>query len=101
MSLYYGSYNVIDVNEGQYLKINGQNFFLCHYPTFTSNLEKSANLKEHIINLFGHTHQKNNFYNDIPFMYHVGVDSHNNTPVAYETILADIKAKAEECYKFL
>lgn len=101
MSLYYDSYNVIDVNEGQYLKINGQNFFLCHYPTFTSNLEKSANLKEHIINLFGHTHQKNNFYNDIPFMYHVGVDSHNNTPVAYETILADIKTKAEECYKFL
>ena len=101
MNLYCNSYNVIDVKDAQYLKIGKQSIFLCHYPTFTSNLEKSANLGEHILNFFGHTHQKSNFYEDIPFMYHVGVDSHNNTPVAYEDIIAGIKAKAEECYKFL
>ena len=101
MACYKESHNVVDVNEGQYLKVGKQNLYLCHFPTYTSNLEKSANLGEHIINLFGHTHQQTNFFNEIPFMYHVGVDSHNNTPVAYEDIIADIKKKADECYKFL
>ena len=44
-----------------WFKYNGYTFYLSHYPTITSNLEKSDNLKKHIINLYGHTHQKNNF----------------------------------------
>ena len=101
ITLYNDCYNIVEITEGQYLKINGYHFYLCHYPTITSNLEKDGNLKSHLINLFGHTHQNNNFYNDIPFMYHVGVDSHNCYPVSFEQIIEDIKKKRDECYKYL
>ena len=101
MDLYNKCYNIIEVTEGQFLKWNGFNFYLNHYPTFTSNLEKSDRLKEHIINLYGHTHQKENFYNDIPFMYHVGLDSHDCKPVLIENIITDINNKIKECKKFL
>ena len=93
--------NIKEITEGQYLKCGEYTFYLNHFPTFTSNLEKDSSLKHHLINLFGHTHQKTNFYEDIPFMYHVGVDSHNNTPVSVEEIIADIQKKVEECKKFL
>ena len=101
MELYKQCWNVIEVTEGQYLKVNGQNFYLCHYPTNTSNLEKSDNLKEHIINLYGHTHQKTNFYQGIPYMYHVGLDSHSCIPVSLEQVLADIKQEIKKCKSYL
>ena len=101
MELYKKCGNVIEVTEGQFLKVNGQNFYLCHYPTFTSNLENGAPLKEHVLNLYGHTHQQTNFYKDIPFMYHVGLDSHNCYPVSIERVLEDIKIKVKECKDFL
>ena len=92
---------VKDINPAYWIKYNGITFYLSHFPTITSNLEKSANLKEHIINLYGHTHQKTNFYEDIPFMYHVGVDSHNCTPILIDDIVKDIENKAQECVKYL
>lgn len=101
MELYKQCWNVIEITEGQYLKVNGQNFYLCHYPINTSNLEKSDNLKEHIINLYGHTHQKTNFYQGIPYMYHVGVDSHSCIPVSLEQVLADIKQEIKKCKSYL
>lgn len=101
MELYNQCYNIIEITEGQFFKWNGYHFYLNHYPTFTSNLEKGPHLKEHMINLFAHTHQQTNFYNEIPFIYHVGVDSHNCYPVNIETIIEDIKKEAEKCLKQL
>ena len=82
-------------------KYNGYTFYMSHYPTITSNLEKGENLKRHVINLFGHTHQTTNFYNDIPFMYHVGVDSHNCTPILLDDIIEDIKKETDKCISYL
>lgn len=77
----------------QYHKFN---FFLSHYPSITSNYDDKA-LKKRTINLHGHTHQTNNFlFPDNPFMYHVGVDSHNCTPVNIDEIICDIKYKYQE-----
>lgn len=98
---YIDCYNVVEICNAKYLKIYKQNFFLCHYPTMTSNLEKTAALKEHLLCLYGHTHQQNNFYNGLPFCYHVGVDSHNCTPVSLEQVLADIQTEANKCKSFL
>lgn len=78
------------------VKINGYHFYLSHFPTLTANLEAES-LKKVTINLYGHTHQITNFYKDIPFMYHVGVDSHNGYPVEVNQIISDIIEKAEEC----
>ena len=82
-------------------KINGFNFYLSHYPTMTSYLENMAPLKQHLINLHGHTHSKNKFYQDIPFMYNVALDAHNNAPVSFDEIISDIEAKADECIAML
>ena len=69
------------------IKFRGYNFYLSHYPTIVTNEDSNLPLKRQIINLYAHTHQKENFYNDIPTMYHVGMDSHNNTPVSFDTII--------------
>ena len=66
-------------------------FYLSHYPTLT------AYFAQNVINLHGHTHQRTNFLNPTnPFMYHVGVDSHNCTPVHIEEIITDIKQRWNE-----
>lgn len=91
---------VIRLTNAEYFTYGKYHFYLSHYPTMTSNLEKES-LKKCLINLYGHTHQKSNFYNDIPFMYHVGMDSHNNAPVDIETIIADCEAKCKECLEML
>ena len=49
-----------------------------------------------MINLYGHTHQKENFFNDNPYMYHVGLDAHNMYPVSIEQIIKDIEKKVRE-----
>ena len=93
---YQNLYNVVEVDNAIYLKYKGFHFYMSHFPTFTANLEKES-LKQCTINLYGHTHQQSNFYNDIPFMYHVGVDSHNNYPVNIDEAIRDMYKKIEEC----
>lgn len=75
-------------------------FTLTHFPMLTGNLEKES-LKQMTLNLYGHTHQTTNFYNDMPFMYHVGVDSHNSYPVLLDDIIEEMKNKVKECIEYL
>lgn len=94
--------NVEILGYATVVKIDKYHFYLCHYPTYTSNLENGAPLSQHMINLYGHTHQHgSNFYHDIPFMYHIGLDSHNNYPVSFEQVIIDIKNEVNTCYAML
>ena len=93
--------NVVEVAEvGIRLKYKKHHFVLTHYPMMTGNLEKES-LKQMSLNLYGHTHQASNFYNDMPFMYHVGVDSHDCYPVLLDDIIEEMYAKVKECIAFL
>jgi calcineurin-like phosphoesterase family protein len=93
--------NVVEVAEvGIRLKYKKHHFVLTHYPMMTGNLEKES-LKQITLNLYGHTHQMSNFYNDMPFMYHVGVDSHDGYPVLLDDIIEEMYAKVRECIAFL
>ena len=79
----------IQVTDGSW------DFYLSHYPTVTMNYDDMK--KYHpLINLHGHTHYQNKFYNDNPYMYNVGVDSQNGYPVSIDKIKADIKEKLNE-----
>jgi calcineurin-like phosphoesterase family protein len=78
----------------------GYHFYLSHYPTFTSNLEKES-LKQCTINLFGHTHQQDNFYQGIPYLYHVGMDSHDCYPVLLDNAIEDMKQEVKKCFEQL
>lgn len=73
---------------------------MTHFPCMTGNLEKKS-LKQCTCNLFGHTHQTTNFYNDLPFMYHVGVDSHDGYPVNLDIIIEQMNAKVREYRSYL
>ena len=99
--LYEKLHNVVEVlGYAATIKYNGYTFYLSHFPTMTANLEAES-LKRGILNLFGHTHQQINFYQDIPMMYHVGLDSHNCTPVSIDTIIEDMNEKVKECINLL
>lgn len=99
--IYSTLHNVVQVHGyADVLKYQGYTFYLSHFPTLTANLE-SESLKRGTLNLFGHTHQKTNFYQDIPMMYNVGLDSHNMKPVSIDTIIQDMNDKAQECLAML
>lgn len=80
------------INEGYVtmLKYRKYNFYLSHYPTITSN-GKIKSLHQVTCNLFGHTHSKALFYEDIPYIYNVALDAHNCFPVSLDTIIDDMK----------
>ena len=90
--------NVVEITYAKVIKVGKQHYFLCHYPTMTANYDDKP-YHNHMINLYGHTHQQTNFYNNNPFMYHVGVDSHDCYPVSIEQINEDIHDKVNELYK--
>lgn len=89
--LYKQCHNVMDVQMGFRIKNKKKTCILTHYPTVTANGEDTRT-----INFFGHTHQQTNFYEDKPYMYHVGMDSHNCYPVDIELALQEIKNKKGE-----
>lgn len=88
-----------EVVYAKVIKYKKKNFYLSHYPTITGNLDDSPHTC--VINLYGHTHQLNNFFEERPYMYHVGVDSHNCYPVSIDDIIKDYYAKVDECLKFV
>lgn len=89
--------NVVECGWADMIKYKKYNFYLSHYPTITDNedIGEIVSPKECVINLFGHTHQFDDFYdtNDgYNFrMYHVGVDSHDCFPVPIDEVIEEIK----------
>lgn len=89
--------NVVECGWANMIKYKKYNFYLSHYPTITDNedIGEIVSPRECVINLFGHTHQFDDFYdtNDgYNFrMYHVGVDSHDCFPVPIDEVIEEIK----------
>lgn len=88
--------NVIEIVYATMIHYRGYHFYLSHFPTLTANLEKET-LKQCTINLFGHTHSKERFFNDMPFMYNIAMDAHNCYPVLLDDAIEEMKNKVKEC----
>lgn len=101
IELYKSLPNVEVLGWAEVIKYNKYQFYLSHHPTLTSNLEKAPYLRMHLINLFGHTHQQKQFYEDIPFMFHVGMDSNNCTPVLLDDAIQIMKDETQKCLDML
>ena len=85
--------NIVEVEWAIMLNYKKYHFFMTHFPCMTGNLEKET-LRQMTLNLYAHTHQKTNFYEDRPYMYHVGCDSHNCCPVLLDDIIQEMKDKS-------
>jgi calcineurin-like phosphoesterase family protein len=88
----YGHHPIImNMGYAHQFKHNKLTCYLSHYPTLTANYDEK-HFNQHVINFHGHTHQQTNWLNPAnPFMYHVGLDSHNCTPVHIEEAISDIR----------
>lgn len=82
---------VWEVGWAYQVKFGKHSIYMSHYPTLTANYDDKK-FSQHVIALHGHTHQRTNWLHaDNPFMYHVGVDSHDCTPVHLDEIITDIR----------
>lgn len=88
--------NVVSIQYADVLKYGKAVFWMGHYPTITANYDDDKPWAKHVVCLFGHTHQEQPFYNNNPYMYNVGMDAHNCTPITINEIIADIRKKKEE-----
>lgn len=95
IELYKTCYNVVEVLEDWACvrKFNGLRFYLCHYPTMTSNFDLDKPLKSRTLSLSGHTHDKGIW--DAAGGYNVALDAHNCYPVEITEIIEAFKKKAQ------
>lgn len=91
--------NVELIGWSTVIKYKKYSILLSHHPTMTSNLEGSPHLREHLLNFYGHTHQKTHFYEDRPYMFCVGLDAHDNTPIEIDNALQLMKDEVIKCIK--
>ena len=94
-AMYESLYNVVEVSDAKVVKVDGYNFFLCHYPVLCANYDDDEKpLSRQLISLCGHTHTKDKFADwDKGWIYHVELDAHNCFPVSSTQIFSDIKQK--------
>ena len=83
--------HVWEIGYAYVIKHGKQSIYLSHYPTLTANYDEK-HFSQHVINFHGHTHQIGHWIDKCnPFTYHVGVDSHNCTPVHIDQAIGDVR----------
>lgn len=86
--------NVNLLGWAQMLKYHKYYFYLSHYPTIINNYDADQPLKTRIINLCGHSHNKDPFCDkDKGLIYHCELDAHSNYPILLDNIIKEIKEK--------
>ena len=90
---YLKCHNVETIDHARQERFGKIYLFLCHYPVITANYDDQKAWAKHLINLHGHTHSKEKYYNNNPYMYNVSLDAHNNQLDELQDILEDIKNK--------
>ena len=93
IELYKKCSNIVEITYAKEIKIGKNYFFLCHYPVITANYDDQKAWAKHLINLHGHTHSKEKFFNDNPYMYNVSLDAHDCFPIEINEIIVNIKDK--------
>ena len=87
--------NVVDINWATSFRYRKYFFYLSHYPSITSNPDDNKSLHQKTINIFGHTHSNEIFYNNISYMYNVAMEAHNCYPVNIDDAIEEMKIKFE------
>lgn len=86
---FYANYNnIVEITYATIIKYKNKIFYLSHYPTIVA--DAFIQNKQPMYNLFGHTHSKDLYYNNNPYLYNVALDAHDNYPISIDTIIANI-----------
>ena len=97
IALYKECYNVVEICDAKFLKVDKQSFFLSHYPCLTSNFDEEKPLDRKIISLAGHYHTKDKWIDfNKGLIYHVEMDAHDCKPVNIRNIITEIKEHLKE-----
>lgn len=99
IAMYRSLPNVVEVVYATMIEYKSRSFYLSHYPTLTADLYSNPN--KCVINLHGHLHVSEVFYEDRPYMYNVSVDANGMKLLTLDKILEKFKQKVQECYKLL
>lgn len=91
--------NVVEIKDAMFWRFRKYHFYMSHFPVLTGNLQQE-HLYQMTLNLFGHTHSKEKFYEDRPYMYNVAIDAHGK-PIEIENIIAEMTYKVMECKEYL
>lgn len=75
-----------------YPDVGRYHFYLTHYPTLVSHNQLKP-VKSALINIYGHTHQREHFYNGHPYMYCACMDAHELKPILLDDIIEEVKLK--------
>jgi len=100
IKLYKQCENVIDVVFADRIRYDGCSIFISHFPTLCGNVDESQ-FQRHIFNVFGHTHSKDEFYLENPWMFNAACDANNCTPISIDEMLDKCEQKYKECKEFL
>lgn len=89
--------NVIALGYAHLFKYKKLSIYMSHYPTLTANFDSGRHFSQNVLNLHGHIHSMTPWIDPRnPFMYDVGVDAHNCTPVHIDEVITDIRQHWEE-----
>lgn len=82
--------SVIPFGYAYQFKYKKLSIYISHYPTITSNYDDKE-FHYRVFNLHGHTHSLTPWIDpNNPFMYDVGMDAHNCTPINIDEVLDNI-----------
>lgn len=88
--------NVVSAGDAalylDYEEENKYHFYLTHYPTLVSH-KKLKSMRSALMNIYGHTHQKEHFYKGHPYMYCACLDAHDMKPVLLDDIIEEIRTR--------
>ena len=94
IELYKKCKNIVEVCDAKWLKVNGQMYFLSHYPCLTDNQDADKPLSRKVINLCGHLHTLDKWIDwNKGLIYHVDCDAQHCTPIEINKIKEEIKNK--------
>ena len=94
IELYKKCKNIVEVCDAKWLKVNGQMYFLSHYPCLTDNQDADKPLSRKVINICGHLHILDKWIDwNKGLIYHVDCDAQHCTPIEINKIKEEIKNK--------
>ena len=94
IELYKKCKNIVEVCDAKWLKVNGQMYFLSHYPCLTDNQDADKPLSRKVINICGHLHALDKWIDwNKGLIYHVDCDAQHCTPIEINKIKEEIKNK--------